>query len=83
MEFFYEFIVVQNGPIYGYKLVAEKYIWIGGWKIPLNWLFWLWIGLEFETISSFKYDGSISFAYSMSNSYVSGFIFFYGYFDCE
>ena len=26
MEFFSEFIVVQNGPIYGYKLVAEKYI---------------------------------------------------------
>jgi hypothetical protein len=32
MEFFYEFIVVKNGPIYGYKLkntselVAEKYL---------------------------------------------------------
>jgi hypothetical protein len=26
MEFFYEFIMVKNGPIYGYKLVAEKYI---------------------------------------------------------
>ena len=26
IKFFHEFIVAQNGPIYGYKLVAERYI---------------------------------------------------------